>query len=102
MQNELDIVRDVSKRLDSADIGYMLTGSIAMNRTMANHSLRILRAESAAQALRAGLRGLVGGSRAGAWTTATRNRFSLPRERRVRSRTVAFPLQSSFPRPRTF
>jgi hypothetical protein len=31
MQNELDIVRDVSKRLDMADIGYMLTGSIAMN-----------------------------------------------------------------------
>ena len=31
MQNELDIVRDVSKRLDSADIGYMLTGSMAMN-----------------------------------------------------------------------
>jgi len=31
MQNELDIVRDVSKRLDTADIGYMLTGSMAMN-----------------------------------------------------------------------
>ena len=31
MQNELDIVRDVSKRLDTANIGYMLTGSIAMN-----------------------------------------------------------------------
>jgi len=31
MQNELDIVRDVSNRLDSAVIGYMLTGSIAMN-----------------------------------------------------------------------
>jgi hypothetical protein len=31
MQNELDIVRDVSKRLDAAGIGYMLTGSIAMN-----------------------------------------------------------------------
>jgi len=31
MQNELDIVRDVSKRLDGAGIGYMLTGSIAMN-----------------------------------------------------------------------
>lgn len=31
MQNELDIVRDVSKRLDGADFGYMLTGSIAMN-----------------------------------------------------------------------
>jgi predicted nucleotidyltransferase len=29
--NELDIVRDVSKRLDDAGIGYMLTGSIAMN-----------------------------------------------------------------------
>ena len=29
--NELDIVRDVSKRLDDASIGYMLTGSIAMN-----------------------------------------------------------------------
>jgi len=31
MQNELDIVRDVSKRLDAAGIGYMLTGSVAMN-----------------------------------------------------------------------
>src|SRR4029078_3245523 len=31
MQNELDIVRDVSQRLDRADIGYMLTGSMAMN-----------------------------------------------------------------------
>ena len=26
MQNELDIVRDVSRRLDAAGIGYMLTG----------------------------------------------------------------------------
>ena len=31
MQNELDIVRDVSKRLEVAGIGYMLTGSMAMN-----------------------------------------------------------------------
>lgn len=31
MQNELDIVRDVSLRLDGAGIGYMLTGSMAMN-----------------------------------------------------------------------
>jgi hypothetical protein len=31
MQNELDIVRDVSQRLDRAGIGYMLTGSMAMN-----------------------------------------------------------------------
>jgi hypothetical protein len=31
MQNELDIVRDVSARLDKAAIGYMLTGSMAMN-----------------------------------------------------------------------
>ncbi len=31
MQNELDIVRDVSRRLDAAGIGYMLTGSMAMN-----------------------------------------------------------------------
>ena len=31
MQNELDIVRDVSARLDGADFGYMLTGSMAMN-----------------------------------------------------------------------
>ena len=31
MQNELDIVRDVSARLDAATIGYMLTGSMAMN-----------------------------------------------------------------------
>jgi hypothetical protein len=31
MQNELDIVHDVSLRLNSAGIGYMLTGSMAMN-----------------------------------------------------------------------
>ena len=31
MQNELDIVRDVSQRLDTAGIGYMLTGSMALN-----------------------------------------------------------------------
>ncbi len=31
MWNELDIVRDVSQRLDSAGIAYMLTGSMAMN-----------------------------------------------------------------------
>jgi hypothetical protein len=31
MQNEFDIVRDVSRRLDSEYIGYMLTGSMAMN-----------------------------------------------------------------------
>ena len=31
MKNELDIVRDVSTRLDGAGIGYMLTGSMAMN-----------------------------------------------------------------------
>src|SRR5580658_7134446 len=31
MQDELDIVHDVSKRLDGAGIGYMLTGSMAMN-----------------------------------------------------------------------
>lgn len=31
MQNEFDIVRDVSQRLDGAGIGYMLTGSMAMN-----------------------------------------------------------------------
>ncbi len=31
MQNELDIVRDVSERLDRAGIAYMLTGSMAMN-----------------------------------------------------------------------
>lgn len=31
MQSELDIVRDVSAKLDSASIGYMLTGSMAMN-----------------------------------------------------------------------
>ena len=31
MQNELDIVRDVSQRLDGVGIGYMLTGSMAMN-----------------------------------------------------------------------
>jgi hypothetical protein len=31
MQGELDIVRDVSQRLDRAGIAYMLTGSMAMN-----------------------------------------------------------------------
>ena len=31
MQNEIDIARDVSQRLDVADIGYMLTGSMALN-----------------------------------------------------------------------
>ena len=31
MQNELDIVCDVSHRLDEAKISYMLTGSMAMN-----------------------------------------------------------------------
>ena len=31
MQNELDIVRDVSQKLDGAGIGYMLTGSMALN-----------------------------------------------------------------------
>ena len=31
MLNELDIVRDVSQRLDGAGIAYMLTGSMAMN-----------------------------------------------------------------------
>lgn len=31
MQNEIDIVRDVSARLESASIAYMLTGSMAMN-----------------------------------------------------------------------
>jgi hypothetical protein len=31
MQNELDIVRDVSSRLEGAGIEYMLTGSMAMN-----------------------------------------------------------------------
>jgi hypothetical protein len=31
MQNELDIVRDVSMRLEQAGLAYMLTGSMAMN-----------------------------------------------------------------------
>ncbi len=31
MQSELDIVRDVSQRLDRAGLAYMLTGSMAMN-----------------------------------------------------------------------
>lgn len=31
MKTELDILRDLSKRLDSAGIGYMVTGSVAMN-----------------------------------------------------------------------
>jgi hypothetical protein len=33
MKNELDIVRDVSIRLDGAGIAYMLTGSMAMTDT---------------------------------------------------------------------
>ena len=32
MQNQIDIVRDISTRLDAADVGYMLTGSMALNR----------------------------------------------------------------------
>lgn len=31
MQNELDIVRDVSRRLEQGGLAYMLTGSMAMN-----------------------------------------------------------------------
>jgi hypothetical protein len=31
VQNELDILRDVSQRLEKAEIAYMLTGSMAMN-----------------------------------------------------------------------
>jgi hypothetical protein len=31
MQNEIDIVRDISERLDAVEIGYMLTGSMALN-----------------------------------------------------------------------
>ena len=31
MQNELDIVRDVSERLEQGGLAYMLTGSMAMN-----------------------------------------------------------------------
>ena len=31
MATEIDIVRDVSRKLDQAGIGYMLTGSMAMN-----------------------------------------------------------------------
>jgi hypothetical protein len=31
MQNEIDIVRDVSARLDQGGLAYMLTGSMAMN-----------------------------------------------------------------------
>ncbi|MGA2178435.1 MAG: hypothetical protein ABSH15_02475 [Verrucomicrobiota bacterium] len=31
MQNQIDIVRDISERLDAVDIGYMLTGSMALN-----------------------------------------------------------------------
>ena len=31
MQTELDILRDVSARLEQAGIAYMLTGSMAMN-----------------------------------------------------------------------
>src|SRR6185436_10961776 len=31
MQNELDVVRDVDQKLSQLGIGYMLTGSLAMN-----------------------------------------------------------------------
>jgi hypothetical protein len=31
MQNELDIVRDVSRRLEQGELAFMLTGSMAMN-----------------------------------------------------------------------
>jgi len=31
MQNQIDILRDISTRFEAADIGYMLTGSMAMN-----------------------------------------------------------------------
>ena len=31
MQNEIDILRDVSERLNSAGIAFMLTGSVAMS-----------------------------------------------------------------------
>ena len=31
MQNQIDIVRDFSARLDAVEIGYMLTGSMALN-----------------------------------------------------------------------
>jgi len=31
MQNQIDIVRDISTRLDAAQIGYMLTGSMVLN-----------------------------------------------------------------------
>jgi len=31
IQSQIDIVRDVSERLDAVEIGYMLTGSMAMN-----------------------------------------------------------------------
>jgi hypothetical protein len=31
MQNQIDLVRDVSERLDAVELGYMLTGSMAMN-----------------------------------------------------------------------
>ena len=31
LQNQIDIVRDISERLDAVDIGYMLTGSMALN-----------------------------------------------------------------------
>jgi len=31
MQNQIDVVRDISETLDAADIGHMLTGSMALN-----------------------------------------------------------------------
>ncbi|MFZ0825904.1 MAG: hypothetical protein WAO02_00640 [Verrucomicrobiia bacterium] len=31
MQNEIDILRDISTRLEAAQVGYMLTGSMALN-----------------------------------------------------------------------
>ena len=36
MESELDILRDVSGRLESAGIAFMLTGSVAMNYDVRN------------------------------------------------------------------
>jgi hypothetical protein len=40
MWNELDVVRDVSNRLDTAGLEFMLTGSMAMNFYAQPHMTR--------------------------------------------------------------
>ncbi|GMR24047.1 MAG: hypothetical protein BMS9Abin37_2536 [Acidobacteriota bacterium] len=41
MKNELDVVRDISEKLKGLDIPFMLTGSMAMNYLLVQHSQAI-------------------------------------------------------------